>query len=154
MKHVANPLPDIHINQEWRVGIVAATFYKEEIDALIASAKSFLVQAGLPEANITVHHVPGSFEIPLIGSALAEMHKVDALIGIGIIVQGETFHANLLAAEVARGIMEVQLQFGIPFAFEVLWVNKLAEAQARLNKGEEAAKAVLQSLAELARIES
>jgi 6,7-dimethyl-8-ribityllumazine synthase len=125
---------------EWRVGIVAASFYKDETDALIE--------------NISVHLVPGSFEIPLIGAVLAETHKVDALIGIGIIVQGETFHADLLATEVARGIMAVQLEYAIPFAFEVLWVKDVAHAQARLHKGEEAAKAVLQSLAELQRIES
>lgn len=153
MKH-APPSPTIRANPSWRVGIVAAPFYKEETEAIIASAKSFLLQSGIPEEHVTVHLVPGSFEVPLIGSALAKAKKVDALIGIGIVVQGETFHANLLAQEATRGMMEVQLQYQIPFAFEILWVNDIAQARERGHKGAEAANAVVQSLAELERVRS
>jgi 6,7-dimethyl-8-ribityllumazine synthase len=142
------------VDPTWKIGIVAASFYKEETDAMIESARKALMHAGIPEGNILFYPVAGSFEIPLLGAALAKAKKVDALIGIGIIVQGETKHADLLAAESARGIMDVQLQYHIPFAFEVLWVNTLADAKARANKGEEAAQAVLLSLAELARLHS
>jgi len=144
-------LPEV--NPAWRIGIVAATFYKEEIDELVANAKVALTKAGIPESNIVLYPVAGSFEIPLIGSAIAKAKKADALLGFGIIVQGETKHADLLATETTRGIMSVQLEYSIPFAFEVLWVQNLEQAQARVSKGEEAAHAVLHSLAQLKRIQ-
>lgn len=136
----------------WKVGIVASSYYKEEIDALFTSAKETLLEAGLPEPNIHLYEAAGSFEIPLIGEALARAKAVDALIGFGIIVQGETKHADLLAAETTRGIMDVQLRHSLPFAFEVLWVDTLEQARARGSKGREAAAAVLKSLAELSKI--
>ena len=140
------------VDSSWKVGIVAASFYKKETDALIASAKECLLEAGIPASNISVHPAAGSFEIPLVGEWLASAKKVDALIGLGIIVQGETRHADRLAQESARGLMDVQLKHGIPFAFEILWVDDLAYAAARGDKGREAAMAVLHSLAEKARI--
>jgi len=84
--------------------------------------------------------------------------KADALIGLGIIVEGETYHGEILARETARGIMDVQLQSHIPFAYEVLYVKTLEQAKERSmgadNKGGEAARAVLQSLAEIAKLYS
>lgn len=138
------------IDPSWRIGIVAARFYEEETDALIEGARRTLIEAGISAENVTVHEAPGSFEIPLIGSALAEAKKVDGLIGIGIIVEGETHHARLLAEATTHGIMETQLKYGIPFAFEVLYVDSLQDAQERTkgdhNKGIEAAIAVLKAL--------
>lgn len=146
--------PDI--DQSWRIGIVHSSFYKEEMDRLVAGAVEVLTGAGIPQGNIATYPAPGSFEVPLIGSALAEHKKADALIGLGIIVEGATHHAALLAAEAARGIMDVQLRYQIPFAFEVLYVDSLRQAQERTtgegNKGREAARAVLHSLTQLKRI--
>ncbi len=121
-------------------------------------ARSFLEQSGIPSANISDHPVAGSFEIPLIGKLLADAGAVDALIGLGIIVEGETHHARLLADATAAGMMRIQLEQGMPFAFEVLYVDELAQAVARSaasgNKGEEAAYAVLHSLMQLKAIRS
>lgn len=117
--------------------------------AMVESAKIALTKAGIPEKNISLYGVPGSFEIPLIGAAIAESQKADALIGLGIIVQGETKHADLLAQSVAHGMMDIQVKYRIPFAFEVLYVDSIAQARARGEKGKEAAEAVLQSLAEI-----
>ena len=142
------------INPEWKVGVVASSFYKEEVDSMVNLAKSTLVDAGLQEQNISIHAAAGSFEIPLIGRALAEENQVDALIGLGIIVEGETEHARLLAEQTAQGIMDVQVRFGVPFAFEVLYVDDLELAQERAGKGKEAALAVLHSLGQLATISS
>ena len=74
------------------------------------------------------------------------------MIGLGIIVEGETHHGALLAAETARGIMDTQLRFSIPFAFEILYVKSLEQARKRADKGAEAAYSALHSLAELHRI--
>jgi 6,7-dimethyl-8-ribityllumazine synthase len=146
------------INTGWRVGIVASSYYEELIAELIRGAENVLLGAGLPRGNVRVFRASGSFEIPLIGNVLAAEKHVDALIGLGIIVQGETHHAQLLAEETARGMMQVQLTHGVPFAFEVLFVDSLAQAEVRCrgedNKGAEAASAVLHSLATLERLRS
>lgn len=156
MRKQSSPAPPIQADPSWNIGIVASTYYKEEIDALIAGAKEVLREAGIPEGNVGVYHAPGSFEVPLIGNALAKEGTVDALIGFGIIVEGETHHARLLADACARGIMDVQVKTGVPFAFEILYVQSLAQARERVkgkgNKGKEAAHATLQSLALLQRI--
>lgn len=136
-------------NPEWKIGIVHSMFYPEEMEKLVASAKDTLIEAGVSEENISIHQAAGSFEVPLIGSTLAKSKKVDALIGLGIIVQGETHHADLIAAEAARGIMEVQLQYAIPFAFEIIYVDDIETARRRLEKGREAALTSLHSLAKV-----
>lgn len=144
------------IDKSWRIAVIHSTYYEEEIDALIKGVTEVLTAAGIPEGNISLHPAAGSFEIPLLGGAVAKAKKADAMIGLGIIVEGETQHARLLAEQTARGIMDVQLQYGIPFAFEVLYVKSLKQAQERThgerNKGREAARAVLHSLSELKRI--
>lgn len=146
------------IDPAWRIAIISSSFYPKEVSRLVAGAKQVLLEAGIPSENIADYPVPGSFEIPLLGSVIAREKKADALIALGIIVDGETHHADLIARETVRGIMEVQIRHGIPFAFEVLYVEKLLQAKARSkgpsNKGGEAARAVLHCLAEMARIRS
>ncbi len=152
------PVQVLKADPSWRIGIVFSSFYSDEVGMLVDGAKKSLLAAGIKEKNITEHPVAGSFEIPLIGMQLIWEKKVDALIGIGIIVEGETHHAELLARESARGIMDVQIRYGIPFAFEILHVKNLKQATVRSsgsdNKGEEAARAVLHSLAEIAKLRS
>ncbi len=144
------PSPAVKADPQWRIGIVCSSFYEEEIAGLTEGALRTLQEAGISPDHIQVYEVPGSFEIPLIGAALAQEEAVDALIGLGIIVEGETQHARLLAEQTTAGLMQVQLAYGLPFAFEVLYVQDLAQARARSgadgNKGAEAAYAVLQSL--------
>ena len=148
-KNDVKDLLEMSLRPPWRIGIVYSSFYKEEIDTMLNGAMHLLKECGIEEANITLHPAPGSFEIPLIGSALAKADAVDALIGLGIIVEGQTHHARLIAEETASGIMQVQLQHHIPFAFEVLYIDSLDLAVQRLHKGEEAALSVLQSLCQL-----
>lgn len=131
-----------------------SSYYKKEMAQLQESARKGLLEAGILSKNIIEREAAGSFEIPLIGDALASEKKVDALIGLGIIVEGETHHAELLAQQAARGMMDVQLRYQIPFAFEVLYVNDLQSARARLHRGTEAARAVLHSLAQLKSLRS
>jgi 6,7-dimethyl-8-ribityllumazine synthase len=135
---------------------VYATYYKEEIAGLVDSAKALLLEAGIEEKGITLHPAPGSFEVPLIGAELAASGKVDALMAFGIIVQGQTHHARLLAESVTHALMDIQIRQRMPFAFEILFVDDIAQARDRAtgpdNKGREAAYAVLHSLAELHRI--
>lgn len=134
------------VNPDWRIGIITAPFYQDEIDSLYGSAEEALLEAGLPPENILRYDVPGSFEIPLIGAKLAKENAVDALIGIGIVVEGETQHARLLAEAATQGMMDIQVQYQIPFGFEVLYVDSIEQARERLGKGREAAIAVLGAL--------
>jgi len=147
-----------NVDPSWLIGIIHSSFYPEEVSTLVAGAKQVLLESGIPSENIADYPAPGSFEIPLLGSVLAREEKADALSGLGIIVEGETHHADLIAKETARGIMDVQVHCGIPFAFEVLYVKKLSQAKVRSagvrNKGGEAARSVLHSLAQIAKLQS
>ncbi len=153
MKQHARPFAG-SIDHSWRIGIIHSSFYKEEVEVMVEGAKKVLLEAGFSPSNIRTFPVPGSFEIPLIGSALAEAKEVDALIGLGIIVEGETHHARLIAEAAAHGAMEVQVRRHIPFVFEILYVDDIALARERLDKGAAAAHAALQSLALLRHIHS
>ena len=154
---VTLPLP-AKINPGWRIGIVHSLYHDDLVSLLVEGARSTLLKAGIPKGNVTLHPAAGAFEIPLIGLNAAESGQVDALIGLGLIVEGETEHARLLATETARGIMDVQLRKKMPFAFEVLYVHSLDQTKTRCRidggKGGEAAVAVLHSLAELDRLHS
>lgn len=137
-----------------RIGIVYSQWYPEIVADLERSAIDVLVAEGIARENISLHRAPGSFEIPLMGRALAERGSVDALIALGVIVRGETHHADLIAREAARGCMDVQIEYGIPFAFEILYVEDIRLAEARRDRGAEAAKAVLQALQTLRDIQA
>ncbi|MFA7682148.1 MAG: 6,7-dimethyl-8-ribityllumazine synthase [Candidatus Peribacteraceae bacterium] len=138
------------VNPVWRIGIVHALYYKEDVDRMVTSAVETLVEAGIRRENVTLYPVAGSFEIPCIGAVLAEKRMADALIGFGIIVEGETHHAALIAQQVVRGVMNVQTRLHTPFAFEVLYVHSIADAQQRcVSRGKEAAIAILHSLAQV-----
>ena len=142
------------IDSGWRIGIIHAAFHPEIVASLVASAEETLIAAGISQDNISRHQVPGSFEIPLIGAALLARKEVDGLIGLGVVIEGETHHARLIAENAARGMMDLQMQYGRPFAFEVLYVQNLTQALERKEKGAEAATSVLWSLAGLAKMGS
>jgi 6,7-dimethyl-8-ribityllumazine synthase len=142
------------VNPAWRIGIVHASYYPEEVRHLAQGAEDMLVRAGISQNHIKRYPVFGSFEIPLVGAQLALEKEVDALIGIGVIVEGETHHAELVARSAVSGIMDVQVRFHIPFAFEILYVDDIEKVRKRLDRGAEAARAVLHSLALLQRIRS
>ena len=141
-----------HVNASWRIGIVHSSFYEKEMKVLVESTKKALLEAGVLPRCIKEYPVYGSFEIPLVGSALIKAQEVDALIGLGIVVQGQTHHARLIAQSVTDGIMDLQVRTQVPFSFEVLYVDSLGDAEARLDRGREAAHATLHSLAQLHRI--
>lgn len=139
------------VDPSWKIGIVHSSFYKEDVEVMYRTAQECLAEMGVPAENIALYPVSGSFEIPLLGATLAQKGLVDGLIGFGIVVQGETGHADMVAKEAARGMMDVQIRYQIPFVCEVLHVSSLEEAQQRcVNKGKSAALTVSHSLAQLA----
>jgi 6,7-dimethyl-8-ribityllumazine synthase len=147
-----------HISSSWRIGIIHSTFHADVVSGLVRGAEECLLQAGISRSNIRLWEAAGSFEIPLVGATLLKSREVDALIGLGVIVQGETHHAELIAKAAAHGIMDLQLQYQVPFAFEILYVDTIAQARARAggegNRGGEAARTVLHSLAQLMALRS
>ncbi len=142
------------VDPSWRIGIIHSSFYKEGVSHLVKGAQEMLEHAGIHSKNIRHYEVFGAFEIPLIGAELAARKDIDALIALGIVVQGETSHAQLVTQSSAQAIMDVQVKYQIPFAFEILAVDTLDLALRRLDRGAEAARAVLHSLALLKRIRS
>lgn len=140
----------------WTIAVVASQWHREILQPMIDCAIDTLVAAGIPATNISLHDAPGSFEVPLIGSMLIE--KVDAVIGLGIVLQGETHHAEAIVSACASAMMDLQVRHKKPFAFEILHVHTLEQARQRAegpkNKGFEAACAVLHALATLHEIDS
>jgi 6,7-dimethyl-8-ribityllumazine synthase len=124
------------------IGIVAARYNQEIVDALLEGAVAALVEHGA-EAK-PVLSVPGSYEIPVAAQALADAGEVDAVICLGCVIKGETAHFEHVAEAAARGILDVSLETGVPCIFGVLTTYTEEQARARLDKGREAAEAAIE----------
>ena len=122
-----------------------ARFNAGVTDALAAACKAELLQLGLAEKNI--HHltVPGALEIPIALQAMAEKARYDALIALGCIIRGETYHFELVANESAAGVTRLGLDYQIPIANAILTTEDMAQAVARqVDKGRDAARAAVE----------
>jgi 6,7-dimethyl-8-ribityllumazine synthase len=133
----------------FRFALVVSRFNSFITDRLLAGALDALEAAGAEKENVTVVHVPGSFEIPLTAKKLAEGGRVDAVIAIGCVLRGETAHFDYVAGEVARGVQLAQLDTGIPVIFCVLTCDTLEQAIERAglkggNKGYDAGLAAIE----------
>lgn len=131
---------------ERRYAIVAARFYEDLADRLIAGAQAQFTEAGAASAD--VFSVPGAYELPLAALQCAQSGRYAGVACVGAVIRGETDHYDYVCGEAARGIMEVQLRTGVPCAFGVLTVDSLDQALARSggdkrDSGRHAAQAVL-----------
>ena len=131
---------------ERRYAIVAARFYEDLADRLIAGAQAEFTEAGAASAD--VFSVPGAYELPLAALQCAQSGRYAGVACVGAVIRGETDHYDYVCGEAARGIMEVQLRTGVPCAFGVLTVDSLDQALARAggdkrDSGRHAAQAVL-----------
>ena len=123
-----------------RIGIVQSRFNPEVCEGLLGSCRERLVQQGVAESDITLATVPGALEIPLVLLHMAESEKYDALIALGAVIRGDTYHFEIVANESARCVNEVQLACGVPIANAILTTDSDAQAVDRmLVKGGEAA---------------
>jgi 6,7-dimethyl-8-ribityllumazine synthase len=132
-----------------RIGIVWSRFNEELVQALVTACDKQLVELGVASEDIDVLSVPGALEIPLALQALALERKgftrrYDALVALGAIVRGDTYHFEVVSNESARGILEVQLETGIPVANGVLTTDTEDQARARISKGAEAARVAVE----------
>jgi 6,7-dimethyl-8-ribityllumazine synthase len=113
--------------------IVAARFYADLADRLVAGAKRALRDCNVSDASVSRFDVPGCFELPLACQNLIATERFDALVALGVVVRGETPHFDLVAGQCARGIMEVQLATGVPIGFGVVTTENLAQAEERVD---------------------
>jgi 6,7-dimethyl-8-ribityllumazine synthase len=126
------------------VGIVVSRFNGEISNRLLESALETLTAAGVAEERITVMPVPGAFELPIGAMALAKTRRYSCVIALGCVVRGETAHFEYVAGEAASGLQLAGLETGVPVAFGVLTVDTTEQAQARVDKGADAARAALE----------
>jgi len=118
------------------------------VDGLIDHATEEL-RALAPNATISLHRVPGSFEIPVVARELAAQHQTDAIIACGVILQGETNHAENLSRSVTDALQRIAVEHGVPVINAVLSFDNENHARARclentINRGTEAARAAVE----------
>ena len=127
------------------IGIVLSRFNNDIGDGLLSACKAELLKLGVADDAITIATVPGALETPLVLLHMANTEKFDALIALGAIIRGETYHFEVVSNESARGISEVQLATGIPVANAVLTTEDDDQALARMSvKGAEAAAVAIE----------
>ena len=124
-----------------RLGIVASRFNEKISGELLQRARKEAEKAG---AQVSVASVPGALEIPLALQWMAQSGRFDALVAVGCVIRGETYHFEIVANESARGVTDVALEYGLPVGNGILTTQDEAQAAARLDKGAEAVRAALE----------
>ena len=128
-----------------RIGIVQARWNADITDSLAEACLGELMQLGVKAKNVTLVQVPGALEVPLALQALADRSDYDALIALGCIIRGETYHFELVANESGAGVTRLSLDHGLPIANAILTVENLEQAQARqVEKGVDAARVAVE----------
>jgi 6,7-dimethyl-8-ribityllumazine synthase len=128
-----------------RIGIVQARFNAELTDALVEACRAELRALGVADKHIRHVSVPGALEVPLALAALADGNHYDALVAIGCIVRGETYHFELVANESGAGVSRVALDHQVPIANAILTVENVEQAWARAaEKGRDAARVAVE----------
>lgn len=127
------------------IGIVQARFNEGITNALAEACKQELIALGVEEKNITHVKVPGALEVPCALQALAESDKFDALVALGCIIRGETYHFELVANESGAAVTRLALDYQLPIANAILTVENLGQAMARQDeKGHDAARVAVE----------
>ena len=128
-----------------KVGIVLSRFNSEVGEGLLKACEGKLLALGVAADDITLATVPGALETPVVLQEMANSEKFDALIALGAIIRGETYHFEVVSNESARGVSEVQLQYGVPVANAILTTENDEQALARIDvKGAEAAEVAIE----------
>lgn len=128
-----------------RVGIVQSRFNEDVCTQLRTACVAELERLGVAGSDVLLVSVPGALEIPVALAKLAQSGQFDALIALGAVIRGETYHFELVANESGAGISRVALDFGLPVANAVLTTENDAQALARVAaKGREAASAAVE----------
>ena len=133
------------------VAIAVSRFNDFFTKELLGGARDCLARHGVPDDDVDVAWVPGSFELPFIARRLARTGRYGAVICLGCLIQGDTPHFQLIAAEVTKGVAQVALETGVPITFGVITAETIEQAIERAgtkagNKGFDAALAALEMM--------
>ena len=147
---------DITVNRA-KIAIVVGRFNGFIVESLLQGALDTLQRAGIKDTDITVSHVPGALEMPLLVQRFAASGKFDAIIGIGAVIRGSTPHFDFVAGESAKALSTLALQHSIPVINAVLTTDTIEQAIERAgtkagNKGADAAMAAMEMISLLRKI--
>jgi 6,7-dimethyl-8-ribityllumazine synthase len=126
------------------VAVVVSRFNADVTNRLLESALDALTDAHVTKESITVVPVPGAFELPLAAMALAKTRRFSCVVALGCVIRGETPHFDFVAGEAASGLQLAAIETGVPVSFGLLTCETKAQAEARVGKGAEAARAALE----------
>lgn len=128
-----------------RIGIVMGRFNIDVGDGLLSACTAALVKHGVAQKDMRIVTVPGALEIPLTLKRMAQSGKYDALIALGAVIRGETYHFEIVSNESSRGITDVQLATGVPIANGILTTEDDDQAEVRMaQKGLDCAIAAIE----------
>ena len=131
-----------------RIGIVQSRFNAYATEALLEACMAELLRLGVAEEDITLMRVPGALEIPFGLQQLASTEEYDALVALGAVIRGETYHFEVVSNESASGISQVGFHFDIPIANAVLTCENDEQVQVRMHqKGVDAARVAVEMAA-------
>jgi 6,7-dimethyl-8-ribityllumazine synthase len=145
------------INHTSNIAIIVSDFNSHITEKLLEGALAHLWENGKIGDDITVVHVPGAVEIPLVAKALALTRQYAAIIALGAVIRGETGHYDFVCEQASQGCQKVMLDQLIPVIFGVLTTENEEQAQDRIggkrgHKGREAAETALQMIRIMAAI--
>lgn len=148
--------PSLNSEKPLRIGIVASQYNALFVDSMMAQTEKEL-RLLAPQVVLETVRVPGSFEIPLLVKLLAERHSLDAIIALGVILRGETAHADLIAQAISQSLLQTSLTYSLPVIHEVLLLSNEEQAQERChghryNRGIEAARAAVATIEAMRRL--
>ncbi len=128
-----------------RVGICMSRFNQDVCEGLLSACVAELKRLGVADSAVTIATVPGALEIPLVLQTMAQSSRYDALIALGAVIRGETYHFEVVSNDACRAVMEVQLVTGVPIANGILTCENDDQAIARMQpKGTDCALAAVE----------
>jgi 6,7-dimethyl-8-ribityllumazine synthase len=144
---LSSPVSRVADGAGFRIGIAAARFNEALVDGLLARVEARLQEAGVKASGVTVVRVPGSHEVPWAAQALAATGRYDCVVGLGVLIAGDTNHHEMVGQSVSQALQQVALATRVPVINGVIVANALAQAKARcvgrINRGAEFAEAAL-----------
>ena len=128
-----------------KVGIVMSRFNQDVCEGLLSAAVTELKRLGVADADMQICTVPGALEAPLVLQTMAQSGNFDALVALGAVIRGDTYHFEVVSNDACRAIMEVQLDTGVPIANGILTCDTDEQAEVRMQpKGADCAQAAVE----------
>ena len=128
-----------------KVGVVMCRFNLDVCEGLLSACTDELLRLGVAAGDITIATVPGALEAPLVLQTMAQSGSFDALVALGAVIRGDTYHFEVVSNDACRAIMEVQLDTGVPIANGILTCDTDEQAEIRTQpKGADCAQAAVE----------